>query len=403
MKFEDMINKVICGDCLEVMKDIPDNSIDCMVTSPPYWALRDYGVEGQIGLEPTFQEYIEKLITIFDEVKRILKKEGTCFVNIGDTYISKGETRHIGYSDPKNPKVGVKNYIEPSALLQSIPEKCLTQIPSRFAIEMSNHGWILRNEIIWYKRNCMPSSVKDRFTVDFEKVFFFVKSKKYWFEQQYEKNQDSWGRWGKYTNPKMKQIKGAMSGAKEKTKEQVEFESTQGRNKRCVWDIPTKPFPESHFAVFPPTLVEPMIKAGCPQYICSKCGKAREKIYKVVGNQVTESMRIAGCDKEGNYYGKEQKDYDSAKANKPSETKRRILKSMSQIKEFEYSNCGCNSPFKGGIVLDPFAGSGTVGVVAKRMGIKYILIDLNPEYCKMAEERLRKVPERLDNILKEVE
>jgi len=168
------LNKIYQGDCLEVMKEIDDKSIDMILTSPPYWGLRDYGVNGQLGQEKTFQEYITKLCDIFDEAKRILKDSGTCWVNLGDTYISKGVGRHAGYNDPKykNGRVGRK--IEVNTLPQSIPEKCLAQIPSRFAIEMTNRGWILRNEIIWHKPNAMPSPVKDRFTVDFEKVFFFT-------------------------------------------------------------------------------------------------------------------------------------------------------------------------------------------------------------------------------------
>ena len=177
---EKFTNKIIHGDSLEVLQTLPGESIDCVVTSPPYWALRDYGVPGQLGLESTFNEYISKLCDIFDEVKRVLKKEGTCWVNIGDTYVGSGfgaGGKHHFLSDQalKNP-----------TKFAGLPNKSLCQIPSRFAIEMCNRGWILRNEIIWHKPNCMPQSVKDRFTVDFEKIFFFVKSKKYYFETQYE-------------------------------------------------------------------------------------------------------------------------------------------------------------------------------------------------------------------------
>src|SRR3989337_180198 len=128
------MNEIICGDSLEVLKTLADESVDCVITSPPYWGLRDYGVDGQLGLEPHFNEYIDKLIAIFDEVKRVLKKEGTCWVNLGDTYISKGESRHIGYGYPKNQKLGIQSCIEPSGMPQSIPIKCLAQIPARFAI-----------------------------------------------------------------------------------------------------------------------------------------------------------------------------------------------------------------------------------------------------------------------------
>lgn len=263
-------NKIIQGDSLEVLKTLPDESVDCVVTSPPYWALRDYGVEGQLGLEPTFQEYITKLCNIFDEVKRVLKKEGTCWVNLGDTYGGSGDKGNS--KDPKN-KSGRNG--QTKAVNKIATQKCLCQIPSCFAIEMTNRGWILRNEIIWHKPNCMPSSVKDRFTVDFEKVFFFVKSKKYWFETQYEENLTKENRPSGVVrdriydyDSKQKIITGRTAKGGDGSGElgsSVRFgDSSLGRNKRAVWKIATKPFVEAHFATFPEALIEPMIKAGCP-------------------------------------------------------------------------------------------------------------------------------------------
>jgi len=146
------LNKIYCGEALAILKTFPSNKIDCVITSPPYWNMRDYQEDNQLGLEATHQEYINKLCNIFDEVKRVLKPTGTCFVNMGDTYV----------------------------------DKELMQIPSRFAIEMSKRGWLLRNNIIWHKNNSMPFPVTDRFTADFENIFFFVKNKRYYFEQQRE-------------------------------------------------------------------------------------------------------------------------------------------------------------------------------------------------------------------------
>lgn len=364
---ERFINKVIQGDCLEVLKTLPSESIDCAVTSPPYWALRDYGVEGQLGLEPTFQEYITKLCDIFDEVKRVLKKEGTCWVNLGDTYFGSGagtqknlpevsaskEVYKLPYQAFKKRKTkkdskqldtqfrtrkryccecgkefiayphqyfcgascsGVDNT---PRIIKGIPEnKSLLQIPSRFAIEMSNRGWILRNEIIWHKPNCMPSSVKDRFTVDFEKVFFFVKSKKYWFETQYEPHltQESrpdgivrnreYGYDSKLNAMNKKEYSLRQKRGGEKN---PDYRNPNGRNKRAVWTITTKPFKEAHFATYPEKLIEPMIKAGCPE---------------------------------------------------------------------------------NGIVLDIFMGAGTTALVAKKLGRNYLGIELNPEYIEIINKRL---------------
>ena len=286
-----------------MLKKLPKESVDMVITSPPYWALRDYGVEKQIGLEPTFYEYIDKLCDIFDEVKRILKKEGTCWVNLGDTY---GNSNQAGTKVFGNKEF---NKNRPSRLLTKTPEKkikgfnkCLLQVPSRFAIEMVNRGWMLRNEIIWHKPNCMPSSAKDRFTVDFEKIFFFVKNKKYYFETQYEK--------ATYTDSR--KDKGLIKYNNRLTKCNVKV--SDSRIKRTVWRVSTKPFKGAHFAVYPQELIESPIRAGCP------------------------------------------------------------------------SN---------GIVLDPFFGAGTTGVVAKKLNKNYIGIEINSNYIKIAEERIKNQPNQL--------
>jgi DNA modification methylase len=174
-----------------------------------------------------------------------------------------------------------------------------------------------------------------------------------------------------------------------------------GRNPGDFWTITTRPFKGAHFAVFPEALVVTPIMAGCPEQVCCACGKPRERISKVVGRQVTDAMRIAGCDKLGNYKGQNQKKYSEGKAQSPSDSKRRILGSMSQIKDIVgWSDCGCGKGFRAGVVLDPFAGSGTVGVVARRLLRNYILIDflidLKQEYVEMARERLKKIPHRLE-------
>ena len=301
-------NKIYLGDCLEVLKTITDNSVDCVVTSPPYWALRDYGVDGQLGLEPTFQEYITKLCDIFDEVKRVLKEDGTCWVNLGDTYYGSGSGTQYNPTLESSKEVYVMPYIASKIKQRSkcavYMSKCLCCIPDRFKIEMINRGWICRNEIIWYKPNCMPSSAKDRFTVDFEKVFFFVKNKKYWFETQRDESITTWNS----SRMSGKTLANQHGGKSRPDKEQ------QGRNKRCVWKVTTKPFKEAHFATYPEQLIEPMIKAGCPE---------------------------------------------------------------------------------DGIVLDPFMGAGTTALVAIKQNKRYIGIELNQEYIKIAENRLENVPKKL--------
>lgn len=294
-------NKIFIGDTLKVLRRMPSESVDCIITSPPYWALRDYGVAGQIGVEGSPKEYVERLCDIFDETKRVLKKEGTLFVNLGDTY---GGTNDKGdYTDPKYPKgrTGQRKAINSSAT-----KKSLCQIPSRFAIAMCERGWILRNEIIWHKPNAMPSSVTDRFTVDFEKVFFFVKSRKYYFEQQKEKS--IWGEKDNRAGLGRLHYRGKKRQGRKGTGQENFVSVNEYRNKRAVWTVSTKPFKDAHFATFPTTLIEPMLLAGCPQ---------------------------------------------------------------------------------GGVCLDPFIGSGTVGVVALRNKREYLGIDINASYVRMARKRIK--------------
>ena len=338
------MNKIIQGDSLEVLKTLESESVDCCVTSPPYWALRDYGVEGQLGLEPTFQEYINKLCDIFDEVKRVLKKEGTCWVNIGDTYGGSGKGAG-GYSNKSTPqgytgentkgrKMAKESWnFKKAPKIENGVQKSLCQIPSRFAIEMTNRGWILRNRLIWHKPNAMPSSVKDRFSVDYEDIFFFVKSKKYWFEQQKvprlttEKRADSVVRdrvlgYDSKQNKMRKQdnVPSKNASTYKGFNQRWSKSPTDGKNMRSVWTITTKPYKEAHFATYPETLIEPMIRAGCPV---------------------------------------------------------------------------------GGIVLDPFFGAGTTGVVATKQNKKYIGIELNPEYIKIADNRIKGIPNTLFSGLKQ--
>ena len=210
--------------------------------------------KGQLGLEPDFNLYIKHLCDIFDEVKRTLRKDGTCWVNLGDTYRGNNSRGSNGG------RAGFGN--EREGIFSRFESKNLCNIPSRFSIEMQNRGWILRNKIIWHKPNCMPSSVTDRFTVDFEEIFFFVKNKKYWFEQQTEE----------LANPMRTNFQsGHRTYGINKDRndndlgERSKNFNFQNRNKRTVWKIPTQPFPDAHFAVFPEALVETPIKAGCPK------------------------------------------------------------------------------------------------------------------------------------------
>ena len=226
------------GDARTVLKELPSKSVYTCITSPPYWGLRDYGVEGQLGLEPSPEEYVQKLVEIFREVRRTLKDEGTVWLNLGDSYCRSGQSQVA----QKGIKAGKNSYSygfqHPKAYGSKLKHKDLVGIPWMVAFALRNDGWFLRSDIIWNKPNTTPESVKDRPTQSHEYIFLLSKSERYYYDY------DS--------------VKERAEGAKH-------FDSDEYRNKRSVWTVKTKPFKDAHFAVFPEHLIEPCIKAGCPE------------------------------------------------------------------------------------------------------------------------------------------
>ncbi len=298
------VNKIYTGNSIEVLKTLPENSIDCCITSPPYWGLRDYGCDGQLGNEKHFKDFVINLANIFDEVKRVLKDTGTCFVNLGDTYGTQSGSMGTGLIEPKYGHNKTRDFKQQNVNMH----KSLCLVPERFAIEMIDRGWTLRNQIIWHKPNQMPSSAKDRFTVDFEKVFFFVKQPMgYYFEQQLEPYTEPMNRWGGdnlVANGKSDWDNGTGQTTYRKRNMRP---NENGRNMRTVWSINTDPTTEAHFATYPQKLVQRMLIAGCPEH---------------------------------------------------------------------------------GLVLDPFFGSGTTGIYARKANRNYIGIELNPDYVNVANKRI---------------
>lgn len=216
---------VLQGDTKRIIRQIPDNSVQCVITSPPYWGVRDYGISDQIGAEPRLEDYIQTLTSVFAEVRRVLKPDGTFWLNIGNTYSSGG--RKWRDSDDKN-RGRAMSYRPPTP--EGLKKKDLVGVAWLIALACQQEGWYLRNDIIWNKPNCQPESVKDRFTVSHEYLFLLSKSERYYFDQE------------------------------------ATLEPTVGgngkKNKRTVWSIPTEPFPDAHFAVFPRSLVRPCVLAG---------------------------------------------------------------------------------------------------------------------------------------------
>lgn len=258
------------GDALTVLRRLPSNSVRCVVTSPPYWGLRDYGIEEQIGLEGTMSQFLIRLVAVFAEVKRVLTDDGTLWLNIGDGYTS--GNRGYRAPDKKNPARAMS--VRPDTP-EGLKPKDLIGIPWRLAFALQSDGWYLRSDIVWHKPNAMPESVKDRPARSHEFLFMFTKSEKYFYDWQ---------------------------SVREPT------ENGSLRNRRSVWHVNTKPFAGSHFATFPPDLIRPCIQAST-----------------------------------------EPGDY----------------------------------------VLDPFFGSGTVGLVCQEENRQYVGVELNPEYVALAADRLQ--------------
>lgn len=262
-----VLNKIYEGTCLDVIKTFPDKSIDCVITSPPYWQLRDYGWSGQWGMEKTFQEYLEHLWELMDEIHRVLKDTGTVWINLGDTYNGTGAGHKVSEQRETYKKYNENLKPSPNAVkVDGIKNKCLLLIPHRFAIGCIDRGWIMRNDVIWAKRNGMPESVTDRFSKKHEYFFFMVKSEKYYFDLESIRDNHLWAK-----RDKRSQVQGGvLSGGKTATNEyatnKVSY-NPNGKNPGSVsdfWDIPTKGNNDSHYAGYNTNLIDKPIVAGCP-------------------------------------------------------------------------------------------------------------------------------------------
>lgn len=306
------LNKIYQGDVVEVLKTWPDEFIDCVVTSPPYWGLRDYGMDGQVGLEKDPKEFVERLVIVFREVRRVLKHNGTLWLNLGDSYCASktgsGSDHTIGIGGGR--RTQMENSKRPDKFGDGLKPKDLCLIPARVALALQADGWYLRSDIIWHKPNPMPESVNDRPTKSHEYIFLLTKSPEYFYDAEAIKEKsicfDTDARAGtgniRYNNGKRTGEEGKGQGAF------VTINET--RNKRTVWTVPTAGYAKAHFATFPPDLIKPCILAGCP---------------------------------------------------------------------------------RGGAVYDPFMGSGTTAAVARDLGRNYLGTELNPEYIKLAEQRLEQM------------
>lgn len=327
-----MTIEILQGDCRDVLGGLSDGSINCCVTSPPYFGLRDYGVEGQLGLEPTPDEFVAAMVEVFREVRRVLRDDGTLWLNLGDSYSSSppgNKTKGVSAKSGLNGVNGESGRYRESlasghatkrdtSRIPGIKPKDLIGIPWRVAFALQADGWYLRQDIIWHKPNPMPESVTDRCTKAHEYIFLLSKSQRYYFDAEAIKepsaqNPKVFGRGGA-TASRGKQGYAAASGGEQNRAQRDNsggYGTTGFRNRRSVWTVGTRPFAGAHFATFPPDLIEPCILAGSPS---------------------------------------------------------------------------------DGVVLDPFFGAGTTGLVAQKHGRNCVGIELNPDYIAIANERLGLTP-----------
>ena len=246
-----MSYEILVGNCLDTLKTLKDKSVNCCVTSPPYFGLRDYGNDNQIGLESSPEEYVNNLVKVFREVKRVLKDDGTLWLNLGDSYAGSGKG---GNNKKWDHSQGIKSQV----VYEGLKAKDLIGIPWRVAFALQQDGWYLRQDIIWHKPNPMPESVRDRCTKSHEYIFLLSKNKKYYYDNEIIKEPaKDWGtrdrKNGKYHNEGT-----GLNPHTGLTK------SYKKKNKRSVWSVTTKPYREAHFATYPVKLIKPCILAGCP-------------------------------------------------------------------------------------------------------------------------------------------
>jgi DNA modification methylase len=257
--------RIINADVMDGLAQLPDESVHCVVTSPPYWGLRDYGTPGQIGLEPTLGEHIEAMVRVFREVRRVLRKDGTLWLNYGDSYAGGGHGGGGSFDSERNWRAGNpdknngKSNRDGLGRVTGLKPKDLCGVPWRVAFALQADGWWLRQDIIWSKPNPMPESIKDRCTKAHEYLFLLAKSERYYFDAVAISEATVRPEWASEIKTQPGNFNRNDGGCPER-----DGISRETRNKRSVWEIATQPFPEAHFATFPPALIEPCIKAGCP-------------------------------------------------------------------------------------------------------------------------------------------
>lgn len=429
------VNKIVVGNVLDVLKTFPDESVHTVITSPPYWGLRKYPCdpviwdgddkcahlwgeediskkghagtkttlqgtqtaeiskeavshgkfcqicgawEGHLGLEPTPQLFVLHIVQIFREIRRVLRSDGTCWMNFGDSYCSQGGQRKYGSSDG-----GVRRADAPGPRIKTadLKPKNLLGIPWRVAFALQDDGWYLRSDIIWSKPNPMPESVTDRPYKSHEYIFLLTKSSKYFYDAEAVREKGSPKTQTVSTTP----IKG--DGTQSRGEKVNKWMADNGgrynppdRNLRTVWEIATQAYPEAHFATFPEKLVQPCVLAGTSESgCCAKCGGPQIREIERVDTGKFQKMSDGWDTGSGGHGTVHREGRQKGESGKPV---------MESVTTGWASSCECDAAVVPAVVLDPFIGSGTVALVALKAGRKFIGIDITESYAQLARKRI---------------
>jgi len=420
---------LLIGDCRETLRTLPDASVNCCVTSPPYFGLRDYGtakweggdvacdhkqgrngagradgiidersqrnrdgvgsmggdcskcgarrIDSQIGLEQTPEAYVAEMVAVFREVRRVLRDDGTLWLNLGDSYWGgkgqNGTSKALGNAAERgwvqSGGTPVTAMRPQDGTVKNLKPKDLIGIPWMVALALRADGWYLRQDIIWHKPNPMPESVTDRCTKSHEYVFLLAKSARYWYDAEAIKEAAA----------EPDRVRGDAIGHTQRKLagrpvDQV-AEQAATRNRRSVWTVATQPYRGAHFATFPPKLIDPCIMAGCPSKVCAVCGSPFER--KTERTDESDTRAKGSRFDAGKTGGRDGGDR--------TQSGERTLKRTIGHRP----TCDCGGATRPGVTLDPFNGAGTTGLVALQQGRHYIGCELNPEYAAMSRERWR--------------
>lgn len=366
-----MSHKIIIGDNRKTLRKLRAESIQTCITSPPYWGLRDYGHSDQLGQEPTPEEYVHNMVLLFREISRVLREDGTVWLNLGDTYISNPAKGRSGSGKNAQYLGGTSATLQTRAQHKSdIPAKNLVGIPWRVAFALQADGWYLRQEIIWHKPNAMPEAVRDRCTRNHEHLFLLTRNSRYYFDYYTIQTKATTTSPGGFVTKAASKRKGT---GLESTKDYI---PTGRSNKRTVWTIPTARYPDSHFAVFPEELAETCIRAGSSAMgCCAHCGTPLRRILEDerIATRPAHKTKTAGKS-------------SAVMGNRDPQRHETLVRH----KGWE-AGCHCASaletprPCK---VLEPFGGSGTTAEVACRLGRDVAICELNPDYIPLIRKRI---------------